>query len=77
MNDTLEKITPVLFKVRQMNGILRGDVTLDAETSQLYRDASHGLKAEIRIQLSVDVTKHFNTDCFVSEVLNPPVQTSH
>lgn len=62
--------TPVKFLVRQMNGIQRGELTLDDDTSKLYRSASHDDKESIRLALCVGASEHFKTDCYVSEVLN-------
>ena len=61
---------PVKFLVRQINGIMRGELTLDEETSKLYRNGSHDEQTNIRLELCVVASKHFKTDCCISEVLN-------
>lgn len=61
---------PVKFLIRQMNGIQRGELTLDDDTSKLYRNGSHDDKVAIRLALCVGASKHFKTECYVSEVLN-------
>lgn len=63
-------LAPVKFLVRQMNGIMRGELTLDDETSKLYRAGSHDEQTNIRLELCVGASEHFKTDCYVSEVLN-------
>lgn len=63
-------LAPVKFLIRQMNGIQRGELTLDDYTSKLYRNGSHDDKASIRLKLCAGVSKHFKTECYVSEVLN-------
>lgn len=63
-------LAPVKFLIRQMNGIQRGELTLDDDTSKLYRNGSHDDKASIRLKLCAGASKHFKTECYVSEVLN-------
>lgn len=63
-------LAPVKFLIRQMNGIQRGELTLDDDTSKLYRNWSHDDKAYIRLALCVGASKHFKTECYVSEILN-------
>jgi predicted FMN-binding regulatory protein PaiB len=63
-------LAPVKFLVRQMNGIIRGELTLDEGTSKLYRNGTHDDQTNIRLELCVGASKHFKTDCYVSEVLN-------
>lgn len=63
-------LSPVKFLVRQMNGIMRGELTLDEETSQLYRNGTRDGQVNIRLELCVVASKYFETDCYVSEVLN-------
>lgn len=63
-------LAPVKFLIRQMNGIQRGELTLDDDTSKLYRNGSHDDKVAIRLELCVGASKHFKTECYVSEVLN-------
>ena len=60
----------VKFLVRQMNGIMRGELTLDEETSKLYRNGTHDDQTNIRLELCVGASEHFKTDCYVSEVIN-------
>jgi len=64
------KLAPVKFLVRQMNGIMRGELTLDDETSKLYRNGTHDDQTNIRLELCANASVHFKTDCYVSEVLN-------
>jgi hypothetical protein len=63
-------LAPVKFLIRQINGIQRGELTLDDDTSKLYRNGSYEDKTSIRLELCVGASKHFKTDCYVSEVLN-------
>lgn len=71
METTIKNSTePVEFLIRQMNGIQRGELTLNDDTSELYRNGSHDDKASIRQKLCVGASKHFRTECYVSEVLN-------
>lgn len=63
-------LAPVNFLIRQMNGIMRGELTLDDDASKLYRNGSHDDKVSIRLELCVEASKHFKTECYVSEVLN-------
>lgn len=68
--NAINKVLPVKFLVRQMNGIMRGELTLDDDTSRLYRNGSHDEQVNIRLELCVGASKHFKTDCYVSEVIN-------
>lgn len=61
---------PVKFLVRQMNGIMRGELTLDEETSKSYRNSTHDNQVNIRLELCVGASEHFKVDCYVSEVIN-------
>lgn len=69
-NDANHLLAPVKFLIRQMNGIQRGELTLDDDTSKLYRNGSHDDKVSIRLELCVGASNHFKTECYVSEVLN-------
>lgn len=64
------KLSPVKFLVRQTNGILRGELTLDEETSKLYRNSTHDEQVNIRLGLCAGASEYFKTDCYVSEVLD-------
>ena len=61
---------PVKFLVRQTNGVMRGELTLDEETSKLYRNGTYDGQVNIRLELCAGASEHFKTDCYVSEVLN-------
>lgn len=63
-------LSPVKFLVRQMNGIMRGELALDEEASKLYRNSAHDEQVNIRLELCIGASEHFKTDCYVSEVLN-------
>lgn len=63
-------LSPVKFLVRQLNGIIRGVLILDEEKSKLYRSSTHDGQVNIRLELCAGASKHFKTDCYVSEVLN-------
>ena len=63
-------LSPVKFLVRQMNGIMRGELALDEETSKLYRNSTHDERVNIRLELCIGASEHFKTDCYVSEVIN-------
>lgn len=63
-------LSPVKFLVRQMNGIMRGELTLDEETSKSYRNSTYDERVNIRLELCVGASEHFKTDCYVSEVIN-------
>lgn len=69
-NDVKPLLPAVKFLIRQMNGIQRGELTLDDDTSKLYRNGSHDDKVSIRLKLCVGASRHFKTECYVSEVLN-------
>ncbi len=63
-----QTMAPVKFIVIQMDGTVRGELTLDDETSDLYRNASDNSRSFIRVELCCGASEYFKTDCFVKEV---------
>ncbi|MGE4568404.1 MAG: hypothetical protein AB7C90_04360 [Bacteroidales bacterium] len=68
--ETGKKSTPVEFIIRQTNGIMRGRLTLDNSTSEIYRKSSEVDKAIIRENMCQTATDHFKTECRLSEILH-------
>lgn len=66
---TIPVLAPVKFIIRKMNGIMRGEMTLDETASDLYRNASYDVNANMRIELCVVVSTHYKTDCYLAEGL--------
>ena len=63
------KSDTVKLIIRQMNGIMRGEMTLNGHTSELYKKSSDLDKSIILKNMRDVASSHYKTECYLSEVL--------
>lgn len=58
------------FKIRQTsNGILRGEMELDENSTLLYQKSADNIKHSIIEHLNESASKHFKTECYVTQLI--------